>query len=433
MSVRENFKPLPLKIILVNYRYFISGGPERYLFNVKALLEKHGHEVIPFSVKHNLNLPSEFEAYFVSPIGSGDITYFGDSDKTNIHEIRKLLSRMFYSFEVRKKFRKLILETRPDIVYVLHYQNKLSPSFIGIAKRFNLPVVQRVSDFGHICANQIFYNYKLGSICEKCLTGSKLNAVRYKCVYNSRIYSLIKITALKFHQLLGITNKIDAFIIPSEFTLTKLLSSGIPERKLVHIPTFYKAIKSSCSESPISYGDFALFVGRIEEEKGIMTMVKAFEGTDMSLKIIGFSSNDYLEKIHKYLSGKQHRIEFLGRQSFEVVKDYLSACAFTITPSECYDNFPNSVLESFAFQKAVICSDLGSLREMVRHKETGMLFEYRNHEQLREYCRFLFTNPDRCRRMGQEGRIWVKNRLSEDKHYSNLEILFNDLIRKARH
>ncbi len=192
-----------MKIILVNYRYFISGGPERYLFNVKALLEKHGHQIIPFSVRHNKNVPCEYEKYFVTPIGSGDITYFSDSNRTSLREIGKFISRMFYSFEVRRNFRRLVADNKPDLVYVLHYQNKLSPSFIGVAKKYGLPVVQRISDFGHICANQLFYNYTLKSVCEKCLDGSKINAVRYKCVYNSFLYSLIKVLALTTHQLLG--------------------------------------------------------------------------------------------------------------------------------------------------------------------------------------------------------------------------------------
>lgn len=44
-----------MKIILVNYRYFISGGPERYYFNIKEILERNGHVVIPFSVKNSRN------------------------------------------------------------------------------------------------------------------------------------------------------------------------------------------------------------------------------------------------------------------------------------------------------------------------------------------------------------------------------------------
>ena len=157
-------------------------------------------------------------------------------------------------------------------------------------------------------------------------------------------------------------------------------------------------------------------------------MVRAFAETTMPLKVIGFSSRNYIEEVKKFLEGKEHNIEFLGKQPFETVKEYLSACAFTITPSECYDNFPNSVLESFAFQKAVICSDLGSLREMVRHQETGFRFETGNHIQLREFCQYLFSDPDKCKRMGQEGRIWVKNQLSEEKHYNTLNSLFRSLI-----
>ena len=39
-----------MRILLVNYRYFISGGPEKYMFNIKKMLEDNGHEVIPFSI-----------------------------------------------------------------------------------------------------------------------------------------------------------------------------------------------------------------------------------------------------------------------------------------------------------------------------------------------------------------------------------------------
>jgi hypothetical protein len=53
-----------MKVVLVNYRYFISGGPERYLFNIKSLLEENKHIVIPFSVKHPRNVSNEFSIFF---------------------------------------------------------------------------------------------------------------------------------------------------------------------------------------------------------------------------------------------------------------------------------------------------------------------------------------------------------------------------------
>ena len=44
-----------MRILLVNYRYFISGGPEKYMFNIKTMLENQGHEVIPFSI-HSIKI-----------------------------------------------------------------------------------------------------------------------------------------------------------------------------------------------------------------------------------------------------------------------------------------------------------------------------------------------------------------------------------------
>jgi glycosyltransferase involved in cell wall biosynthesis len=419
-----------MKIIIVNYRFFFAGGPERYLFNIKQLLESRGHSVIPFSVQHKLNMPCDYEKYFVSPIGHGEVTYFSESKRSNLGEIRKYFSRMFYSSEVKRNFEKLVSDTKPDIVYILQYQNKLSPSFIGVARKSNLPVIQRISDFGHICANQLFYNYSLNSVCERCLKGSKFNAVKYRCVYNSAMYSLIKILALKFHNFLGITGKIDQFVIPSEFTISKHREFGIPESKLIHIPSFYSENESDTisGNDGVRYGDFALYVGRIEIEKGIMTLVKAFENTEMHLKIIGFSSKGYDLEVQEYLKGKVHNIEFLGRQSFETIKEYLGECSFTICPSECYDNFPNSVIESFAFGKAVVSTNIGSLKEMVEHDITGLQYDPFDYLRLREHCSFLFSDKDESRRLGQAGRKKIDNELSETNHYNALISLFQKAV-----
>jgi len=419
-----------MKIVLVNYRYFISGGPERYLFNIKELLEKRGHQVIPFSVKHNSNFPSEYEKYFLSPLGKGDVTYFGKRDKSSFKDTVQFFSRMFYSLEARRKFKNLLRDTQPDLVYVLHYLSKLSPSFIGVARRNGLPVVQRISDFGHICANQLFYNYMTKSVCELCLTGSKTNAIKYKCVYNSGFFSLIKVLALKFHELIGITKRIDKFIIPSKFTISKYKAFGIPPSKLIHIPTFFAAsgFNSKSPDLNIRYGDFALFVGRIEEEKGVMTLVKAFEDTEMQLKIIGFSSNVFEQEIEGYLRGKKHNIEFLGKQPFESVKKYLSECSFTICPSECYDNFPNSVIESFAFSKPVVSTNLGSLKEMIEHNKTGLLYEPHDYMKLREHCAFLFQNRIELERMGRAAKAMTEDDFSAENHYNALISVFQSLV-----
>ena len=60
-------------------------------------------------------------------------------------------------------------------------------------------------------------------------------------------------------------------------------------------------------------------------------------------------------------------LSFLGRKTFDEIVPYLKSCLCTVVPSEWYDNFPNVILESFAYKKAVIATDFGSLPELVKN------------------------------------------------------------------
>jgi len=414
-----------LKIILVNYRYFISGGPEKYLFNIKEILEKNGHTVIPFSIKHNKNMPTSYENYFMKPLGTGNEVYANEYGKKNLRTVMTALSRMLYSFEAKRKIKKLIKDTQPDIVYIIYYQNKMSASVIDGAYEMKVPVIQRISDFAHICVNNLFYRYQKNQICERCLCGSRINAVKYKCVNNSVFNSFLKVVALKIQDFRKTTKKISAFIIPAEFTSNKFREFGIPNRKIHCIPTFYNQTNDEKVE--ISYDDFFLYVGRVDPEKGMLTLIKAFENSPYNLVIIGSSINGHDETLKNYLRGKDHHITFLGKLDFEEIKPYLQKCLCTICPSEWYENMPNSVLESYAYQKAVIASRLGTLVDLVSDNQTGLNFTTGDHVDLREKVKFLFDNRELAIRFGMHGREKLLTEYSEDLHYERLINLFNSV------
>lgn len=418
-----------LKIILINYRFFVSGGPERYMFNIIDVLRKKGHEVIPFSVKHKINAPSEYESYFLEPVGSNNEIYFGDHNTNNIKTVWKLFFRMYYSFEAKKKLGKLIKDVKPDLIYVLYYQNKISASIFDAAKKYNIPVVHRVSDFGHICANVEFFRPKQKDNCERCKNGSKLNAVVNKCVYDSYVYSALKAGSISFEEnILNVKSKINAFVIPSSFTLRKFTEYGFPKNKLNHVPTFFNFnIKP---EGDVTYEPFALFIGRIEKGKGLGTLIEAFINTNHNLKIIGFSNSGYDTELIEYVKDKQHNIQFLGRKNFTEIIPYLQTCAFTIVPSECYDNFPNTILESYAFKKAVVASNLGSLVDMVDDGSTGFSFLVKSPKHLREKAEILLNDMSLCKQFGENGYTKVSTEYSQEMHYGKLMKIFNSVLGK---
>ncbi len=428
-----------MKIVLVNYRYFISGGPERYYFNIKEILEKNGNEVIPFSVKSSRNVPNDYEKYFLDIVD--DEVYFAQAKKKTPKMILKSFTRMFYSFEAKKKMKQLISDTKPDLVYIMQMHNKISPSIVDAAREMNVPVIHRISDFQYMCPNALFYNDRIG-VCEDCLKGKRMSCVKYKCVLNSPVYSGIKMMAKWMHDIMKVHRRIDAFVVPSEFTLGRLHEYGIPMEKLNHIPTFFN-LKEVNPE--VEYKPFVLFVGRIEKQKGLMSLVKAFETIPYELKIIGFSNDGYEDELKQYLGrpingdlnvedstayGKNGNIHFLGRKKFEDIVPYLKSCMCTVVPSEWYDNFPNVVLESYAYKKAVIATDFGSLQYMVDEGNTGMKFRYADLDDLRRRVSYMIEHPEESKTMGENAYKLIETKYSPESHYNKLIELMNKVVGK---
>lgn len=221
-----------MKIILVNYRYFISGGPERYYFNIKEILERNGHVVIPFSVKNSRNFQVIMKR----------ISWTGSMMKCILLiRIRRAWKWFWNPFHVC--FTLLKLRGNSDNCSLTQIPtwciscNIITRYHLASLMRQNLgiPVIHRISDFQYMCPNALFYNGVKG-VCEECLNGNRWNCVRNKCVLNSTVYSVIKLGAKMLHDAMHITRKIDAFVVPSSFTLGKLVEYGISRQNCITFP-----------------------------------------------------------------------------------------------------------------------------------------------------------------------------------------------------
>ena len=99
-------------------------------------------------------------------------------------------------------------------------------------------------------------------------------------------------------------------------------------------------------------------------------------------------------------------------------------------PSEWYDNFPNVILESFAYKKAVIATDFGSLPELVHNGETGLTFRYADSNELIEKVGQLYKEPNQAKLMGEKAYQNLVSMYSPDTHYKTLITLFNQIVKK---
>jgi len=412
-----------MKVILSNYRYFISGGPERYLFSIKEILEKEGHNVLPFSVRSRHNVPSEWEKYFLTPISAKDETYFENYERKP-KTMLKVLERVIYSPEGFIKARRYAKVVRPDIVYSLHFLNKMSPSVIDGFKSYGLPVVVRLSDFGLICPQaHLFSNEK---VCEECISGSLWPAVKNKCVKNSTTGSLVKYFAWNLHRLMGSISRIDSFVSPSQFTIRKYEEAGFPVDKLHYIPTFIETKGIPFKDTSNGY---IIFFGRLVKEKGLEVLLEAYDNiTGKKPRLIIIGRQDPAVYADTLIKRYSSNVEFLDFMPKEQIMSIIQGALFAVIPSNYYDNLPNTLLESFACGKAVIASDHGCFHEFVADKGTGILFAPGNAEDLRCKLEWAIENPDAMREMGKRAREVVENEHNPQLHYQKLLDIFSSLI-----
>ena len=414
-----------MRILLVNYRYFISGGPEKYMFNIKKMLEDNGHEVIPFSIQNKKNVKTEYSKYFVEPIGGRDATYFDEVKKTP-KSIWQMLTRSIYSIEVEKAIKKEIRDVKPDLVYIIHFVNKLSPSVITGAKKMGVPVVLRLSDYFLLCPRFDFMYQK--KICEDCLSKGYRSCIKKRCVKGSLFASVIRVFSMKFHNFIHVYRGVDAFITPSEFLKKKLVENGFDEKKITCIPTF-TASKSEVGKPQV--GVYGLYFGRITEEKGVETVIKAYEKLPgYELKIMGDDTTEEAKRLKLYVEQRKIKnVEFLGFKSGIELEKVIKGARFTLIPSIWYDNLPNTALESFQYSKPVIASNIGSLPELVVDGVNGFLFEAGNDKALVKAIK-KFDDDESVVSMGAESRKRLETRFAPQTHYEVLMKVFDSVRRK---
>jgi len=421
-----------MRVLLVNYRYFVSGGPERYMFNVKELLEAGGHSVIPFSVAYDANMRSEYERYFASPISRGHEVYFKDHSRS-LRVLRRTLERSFYSKEVYDKLCALISDTKPDCAIVLNYLRKLSPAVLKAMHDSGIPFVVRLSDYSMICANA--HMLRDGRPCELCLKGSSANSVRYRCVQNSLAASAVHYLAATYHEIRGYFDLIPAFVIPSRFMLTKMLEAGWSSERLVHIPTFVDVPRI---DEPKRKGQIVYF-GRLTPDKGVHLLLEALARIkslrpDLSFdcSIVGTGDKGYTAELKEYIKRYGLSNVFMrGQLQGNELYSFVHAAMFTVLPSLLYDNMPNAVLESLALGTPVVASNHGSFPEIIAQGKTGILFTPGSVNELGDAMIRLLEYPGLCEQMGREAIRFAQEHHSAQKHISNLLALLRRQVTGA--
>lgn len=413
-----------MKILLINYTYFVTGGPERYMFNVKKLLEEHGHTVIPFSMNLKENIETKYSKYFASSINP-DKSFFYNG-KSSLKTKIKQISRLFYSKEVENKLTLLIKKEKPDIAYILHYHKKLSPAVLVSCKKNNVPIVVRISDYLMMCPQAHFY--RKGNICEYCKIG-KWHSIKNRCVKNSFLASFIWYLADKYHHFKKYYSLIDCFIVTNPFMNQKMLEYGF-KNKISILPTF--AFKQP--NQIISYKDKKQQIcslGKITEFKGIYLLLYAFKQISAyypKLKLVVMGRDEINLVIPFIKENPDLNIIYKDHSSKKMVLKLFSESLYSILPVKWYENLPNVILESFSVGTPVIATNIGSIKTIISDNYNGFLFNYNDINDLKKVIlKAINIKQDDYNKIQENCIDQINTKYNSEVHYKELLKLFEGI------
>ena len=243
--------------------------------------------------------------------------------------------------------------------------------------------------------------------------------VKHRCLKGSKALSVLRAISCDYTRRFRLYDRADAVITPPEYTKKLLVESGFfPENKVFVNPTFIDCAKIAPDFTP---GDYVLCLGRFSEEKGFRYAVEAMgylKDLPVRLAITGTeeSCGETLKARIDAL-GIRDKIEFTGFVTGQALEELTKKSLCVACPAVWYENMPNVVLESYAYGKPVIASDLGSLAEIVEDKKTGLLFEPKNAEKLAQCIRLLAEDPEKTEEMGRSARKLCEEKYNPEAHW----------------
>jgi glycosyltransferase involved in cell wall biosynthesis len=313
-------------ILLLHNRYRRSGGEERAVAEIAALLARRGHDVEV--LERSSEAVGRARAAYGMLAGGLDpdaigaaVRRFG-ADVVHAHNLHPTLG-----------WRSLVAARAAGARTVLHLHNFRLFCAIGIA-------------------------YRDGGPCFRCRGDSTLPGLRLRCrgsLPEAAVYA-----AGIHRQQPRLYEHVDQFVAVSASTAGHLRDLGVPASLLATLPNFMPN-DAFASTSNAAAGEFALAAGRLSEEKGFDTAITAAREAEVPLVIAGAGPD---EGRLRGLAGSAD-VRFTGWLAPAALAELRTRAAVVLAPSRWEEPCPYSVLEALAAGVPVLAANRGGLPELV--------------------------------------------------------------------
>jgi glycosyltransferase involved in cell wall biosynthesis len=392
-----------MKVIEIHNHYIQPGGEDEVFEAEMDLLNRMGHEVMTF-VRDN------YEINKMNPIS--------------------VAVSSIWSKESNNKLKRLLKKLQPDVAHFHNTFLLISPSSYYACYEKGIPVIQSLHNPRLLCPAATFY--RNGSVCEECMRSAlSWPGVYHACYHNSRFQTSIVAVMTTIHRWLNTWREmVDIYVVFTDFYRRKFIEGGIPADKIVIKPHFIHPDPGSRENK---FGNYAVFIGRLEPAKGVGTLLKAWRKLkEIPLKIRGDGLLlDYVRDFTKKYN--LEFIELIARLDKEELYSLLKDACFLVWPSEgYYETFGLVAIEAFACGVPVIASSIGSMAEIIEDGRTGLHFIAGNPDDLANKVEWAWTHPKEMSEMGREARSEYELKYTAEKNYKMLIEIYETAIKRAR-
>lgn len=388
-----------MRILTIHNQYQFAGGEDAVVRAERELLEERGHTVRTL-LADNRSIQGA-RAKFSAALG------------------------VVYSMEGKRRVAQEIADFRPNVVHVHNFFPLFSPAIYDACQSAGVPVVQTLHNYRLACPGALFY--REGAVCESCLGRSlPWPGVVRGCYRGSKAQSAAVALMLGAHAMAGTWHRrVDAFIALTRFQRAKMAQAGLPESRILVKPNFV----ADPGISPVSEageGAYALYVGRLSEEKGVSVLIEAYRrsGLAIPLKVIGEGPDADALRASVSEAGLNETIEFLGRRESAEIGALMRGARFLTFPSVWYEGFPMVVAEALANGLPVVTSAIGGLPEIVDDGTSGWLVPAGRPDDWADALAAAWADPQGSAARGREARRKYEALYSPDANYAQLMAIY---------
>lgn len=371
-----------MKILMVNKFLYPNGGSETYMFKLGEYLANNGHQVEYFGMEHEGRC-----------VGNSVNAYTSDMDFHTASAVDKIKMSLktIYSKEARQKIRLVLEDLQPDIVHLNNFNYQLTPSIILEIRKWEkdtshkVKIIYTAHDYQLICPNHSMFNNN--EVCESCIGGEFINCTKGKCVHDSTLKSVIGTIEASYWANNRVYEQIDTIICCSAFMKEKMDTNPLFKNKTIVMHNFIDEVDAT----EIEKENYILYFGRLSQEKGIETILKA-KNTNFVVAGSGPLEDEVREASN---------INFVGFKTGDELKELITKATASVYPSVWYENCPFSVMESIMYGTPVIGANIGGIPELIDNQETGILFEPKDVEEFEKAIASIINDSQKAKEMSR--------------------------------